>query len=285
MNWTAIRAAIAAWVRSGSGLDQQHVIWSQQGRPRPPGPYVEMRLRGPRALGQDWLEVAEVPLDFDDLAFTASAAANTLTATAHGLQTGDGPVRLTTTGTLPGGLATATDYWVIRSDANTVQLAATFLGAVETPTPIDLTSAGTGTHAIVATADTRRAGAELEYRARGTRALDLELQALTGPIGTAGAGARSHEPSATLEAVLAARRLPSVHDALVAAGVGVLRSEAIIALDGDLGMAVFEPRAVVTVHLHVASQVTESGTLIERAAVEGLDPSVVPEFEVDLADG
>jgi hypothetical protein len=45
------------------------------------------------------------------------------TETGHGLLTGDGPIRLTTSGTLPTGLALATDYWIIKATDDTFKLA------------------------------------------------------------------------------------------------------------------------------------------------------------------
>lgn len=53
------------------------------------------------------------------------------------------PVQLTTTGTLPGGLSLATTYYVLVTDANRIQLAATSGGAA-----INLTDSGSGTHTI-----------------------------------------------------------------------------------------------------------------------------------------
>jgi hypothetical protein len=44
-----------------------------------------------------------------------------ITMTGHAYYHGDGPVRLTTSGTLPTGLALATNYWLYVKDANTVQ--------------------------------------------------------------------------------------------------------------------------------------------------------------------
>jgi len=56
-------------------------------------------------------------------------------------------VRLTSSGTLPGGLALATDYWVIRLSATEIRFAESleyaYAGAY-----IDITSQGTGTHTI-----------------------------------------------------------------------------------------------------------------------------------------
>src|SRR5215470_5244572 len=58
------------------------------------------------------LTVGGQPLSFSDFVFAADAIADQLTLTATSpLQTGDGPVRPTTTGTLPGGLLPGTDYF------------------------------------------------------------------------------------------------------------------------------------------------------------------------------
>lgn len=56
-------------------------------------------------------------------------------------------VRLTTTTTLPAGLALATDYYVIRLSDTTFKLATTYANAVA-GTAINITSTGTGTHTI-----------------------------------------------------------------------------------------------------------------------------------------
>ena len=56
-------------------------------------------------------------------------------------------VQLTTTTTLPAGLALATDYYVIKVTDLTCQLATSYANAVA-GTPIDITDAGTGTHTI-----------------------------------------------------------------------------------------------------------------------------------------
>ena len=56
-------------------------------------------------------------------------------------------VQLTTTGTLPAGLALATDYYVIKVTDITIKLATSYANAVA-GTAIDITDAGTGTHTI-----------------------------------------------------------------------------------------------------------------------------------------
>lgn len=81
-------------------------------------------------------------------AFTA-AASDVVTINAHGLQTGDGPFRVSSTTTLPAGLTAGTDYWVVRLSANTFNLAASYANAVaDTPVVVDITDAGTGTHTM-----------------------------------------------------------------------------------------------------------------------------------------
>lgn len=74
-----------------------------------------------------------------------TAASDKLTIPAHGLNTGDAFLRIyTPNGTIPGGLAPVTDYWAIRADANTIQLATSSANAMA-GVQIDITSAGSGT--------------------------------------------------------------------------------------------------------------------------------------------
>lgn len=69
---------------------------------------------------------------------TPDAAGNSLTATAHGL-TNNWAIRFVTQGTLPGGLVADKDYFVRNATANTLQVSATYGGAV-----LDLTDVGAG---------------------------------------------------------------------------------------------------------------------------------------------
>lgn len=93
---------------------------------------------------------AVVPLTAADL------TNNTLTfATPHELETGDGPVRLTTTGGAPTGLATGTDYYVIKDAALTIKLALSLDNALR-GTAIDITGAGTGIQTVIDQATTKR---------------------------------------------------------------------------------------------------------------------------------
>lgn len=69
---------------------------------------------------------------------TANVPSNILTGTR---------VRLTTTTTLPAGLALATDYYVIKLSDTTFELATSYANAIA-GTQVDITSTGTGTHTI-----------------------------------------------------------------------------------------------------------------------------------------
>lgn len=80
------------------------------------------------------------------VAFTADAPTDVITYAAYDIATYS-RVRLTTTGTLPAGLATGTDYWTVRTAATTSQLSSSLANAVA-GTVIDITDAGTGTHTI-----------------------------------------------------------------------------------------------------------------------------------------
>lgn len=70
---------------------------------------------------------------------------NAITITAHGFETGR-KAALTTAGTLPGGLS-ATDYWVIKIDADTIKLASSLVNALA-GTAVDITTQGVGTQTL-----------------------------------------------------------------------------------------------------------------------------------------
>lgn len=83
--------------------------------------------------------------------FTA-AVTDIITQTAHGYLTGL-VVRFTTTTTLPAGLSLATDYYVVKLDANTYKVAVNLANAIATvPVVVDITTTGTGTHTATPTA-------------------------------------------------------------------------------------------------------------------------------------
>lgn len=71
--------------------------------------------------------------------FTA-ATSNVITSTSHGLNNGD-KIKVSTDGTLPGGLNDTTVYYVVQKATNTFKVSLT-LGGSE----VDITSTGSGTH-------------------------------------------------------------------------------------------------------------------------------------------
>jgi hypothetical protein len=80
--------------------------------------------------------------------FTTTFATNHIDMTAHGLQTGDGPVRMTTTAAdLPLGYVINTDYWVIRVDADNFKVALSPALAAA-GTAVTIADDGTGTHTL-----------------------------------------------------------------------------------------------------------------------------------------
>lgn len=104
-------------------------------------------------VGKNYL-AAFALLVYADHTFTA-ATSDIATSATHGLLTGDGPFRLTSSGTLPAGLALATDYWIIKIDTNTYKFASTLANALA-GTAVDVTDTGTGTHTIADVASTAR---------------------------------------------------------------------------------------------------------------------------------
>jgi hypothetical protein len=94
---------------------------------------------------------------FDDIAdgtviqqgtigFAVNPANDTFTVTSHGFVTGDA-VRITTAGTLPGGLAINTTYYIIKVNANDFKLATSAVNAAG-GTAIDITNTGSGLQTI-----------------------------------------------------------------------------------------------------------------------------------------
>lgn len=76
------------------------------------------------------------------------ALANSIRIVGHLFQAQDMPVQLTTSGTLPTGLALATTYFIDVVDADTLRLLATAGGSV-----VDFSDVGTGTHTITPLAE------------------------------------------------------------------------------------------------------------------------------------
>lgn len=273
IDWVTVQSRLARWVLAGSGLTSDKVLWSQNKAPRPAADGIVMRLTNIGFVGDPWTDVDPNPFTFDDLTVTAvDAAANTFTITAHGLRTGDGPVQLTTTGTLPAPLQVATDYWVIRVDNNTIKLSETFAGtggadvsgspSGNPVTPIDLTSAGTGTTTVQDTDNTLRAGEEILQVARGVTTATLELECHTS------ASVGLDMAVAILHRVAARSVLPSQVDLLEEADIGVVDILKVRAVRGHLDAILFEPRAMLDIHIAINSEESETDTIIWSTDVQ-----------------
>jgi len=89
-------------------------------------------------LGQTDTFTADAGTDVCTWTSSANIPSNILTGTR---------VRLTTTTTLPAGLATGTDYYFIRLSNTTFKLATSYANAIA-GTAINITDAGTGTHTV-----------------------------------------------------------------------------------------------------------------------------------------
>lgn len=100
-----------------------------------PGEYVA--CSGAVADGGGWYRVSRFEAGHAGVTFTADADDDAITlGTADDLKVGD-VVQLTTTDTLPAGLSTGTDYWILED----FQLATSATGSA-----VDITDTGTGTH-------------------------------------------------------------------------------------------------------------------------------------------
>lgn len=265
-------AAIKAWLIAGSGLDPSKIFWAYEGVPRPVAPYIEVTLTQVAGIGHDWSTSEDNPFLFADQTVTAvDTTANTLAIASHPFGNGDGPVRIVSSGTLPAPLLVDTDYWVILTDAGHVKLADTYehsggqmpLGVGNPITPIDLTTAGSGTIKLQSTESTLAAGKEIIRRAEGQREVTLHLDcyAVEG---------QGYAAVRILTNVVAQLQL-SLYD-LDVAGVGVsdfgqgFSQGGVRFVEGRRG-SVLEPRAMVDVVVYMVSNITGYSNII--ATIDG----------------
>jgi hypothetical protein len=88
-----------------------------------------------------------------DTTFTSTHATEVINSTAHGLSSGDGPIRLrTTVNDLPAGFSIETDYWVIVLTSSTFKLATSYDNAIA-GTAVSISDDGTGTHTYYSCVD------------------------------------------------------------------------------------------------------------------------------------
>lgn len=276
VDWDVVLAAMHDWVVAGSGLSDQNVVWGQQDAPRPAAPAITLRISNIAEFGPTWLDTIDNPHVFADITITAvSAVADTLTSVAHARLTGDGPVRVTSTGTVPGGLTAGTNYWVVKTTADAFKLATTFQNAMATvPTTIDITSAGTGTIKLVDTADTLRVGQEILNVSRCMLRVTLELRCHAATV------ISGEMAVALLQRVRTRREWPSQQALLTAANISLQDVDRIIAVSGTRDDFLFEPRAHLLVHMTVPVEEGEGGRIIARVLLTDQIPEPDVEFAV-----
>lgn len=271
MDWVALRKALHEWVVACTGLSDQKVTWARQrNAPRPPEDGIIMKLLVMDDIATSWTSYRNKPLVFGDLSITG-VSGNNLEIVGHDLVTGDGPIVLEGSD-LPEPTQEETDYWVIRVDDDNIRLAAQFEdtgGAApntNTITPITLTDTGSGAMTLKATADTLRAGEEIEFVQRGLVRATLQLfsyvQDDTGADGAI----------ATLRRVANRYLLPSNRAILDAQGIGITHMERTRSMLGIRNAVMFEPRAWLDIGMNMVFEETESWTIIGRVGLEQETP-------------
>lgn len=116
-----------------------------------PGETYVAKVRGDGVTTTD----IEIPLPLTDVTYASTdvtTGTDTVAAVAHGMTTGDGPYRVTTSGTLATGLAVDTNYWIIAPTAGTFKYASSYANALA-GTAVDLTAAGSGNTTLKRTAN------------------------------------------------------------------------------------------------------------------------------------
>ncbi len=272
ISWLEAQKKISQWLAAGCALDNTAIAWAGQGGPRPKlddgtphDVWVSVNLIATNSVGTDEENITESPLVLvDQVIVEVVPADDTLEVTAHLFTSGDGPVLLETTDTLPAGTDDATEYWVVVIDEDTVKLAASRADAVaETPSVfVDITDEGIGTHKIVTIDGTRRPLEDVQRTLSGHRVGTLSVQCFsTNAVGALRA-------QGVLERLRASRLLWSQQELLRGVGVAAASMSSATLVGGSASSAAkLEPRAVVTVSLNYVDGVTELLTYIE--SVEG----------------
>lgn len=264
MDWVAIQKALQNWVVYCTGLAADHVVWGGQQAPRMTQPGIVMKLMMLDDDGLPWVDVANNYITFADITITG-VSGDTFTAVAHGRLTGDGAVRLTGAD-LPLGVEEDTDYWVIKTGADTFKLAASYVDAVATvPVPVTLSDAGSGAMLLVDTATTTRTGEEIDLIQRSLLKMTLTLECYTS------SGVGIDMAQAILWRLAAKRLLPTALEIVQDANIGVIHVGRILNIGGTQDLVLFEPRALMDVLLHLTSEETENTSSIERTEITDED--------------
>ena len=253
-----LETTIAQWVLACSGLPVGKVYWAEQtDAARPAEPAIAMRMISENDSSMPWVDTNENIFVFADL-LIASRSGNTVTVPANTLNTGTGPVQIVSSGTPPGGLAVATNYWVIVLSPTTLQFATSFANAMA-GTPVTLTTNGTGNNTVVAQPKTLRQGEEILHTSRSEDRiiLNLECFAINGV---------SQDAAMTyLRRLIARAKLPTPLAILQAGHVGLTQFDRVRFVKGIRDAVLFEPRAYLEVRLTSPSEATEASNIIETA--------------------
>lgn len=264
ITWDTIQKALQNWVVAGSGLAADHVLWGYRGAGRPSAPHIILTITSVRNPVHDFIEYEDNPLVFSPLTVSAvDPVADTLAIAGHPLVTGDGPVRVASTGTLPAPLQAGVDYWAVTVDADHVRLADSYVHTGgnfpgNPITTIDLTSSGSGTITLSATASTVRAGQELVARAQGVREVVMHADCYAPE----GSGIQAVQILTDVQAALQVYAT-----ALDAAGVGISdfgeagAQGGVKFVSGRRG-TILEPRAMFDLSFYVSSEITGAETII-----------------------
>lgn len=285
MSWDDVQLALHRWAVAATGYPAGQIIWAGQGGGRPvsgvtPVAGAVLRLMADMPLGEDHVSQDLNPIVLaDDEVESVDADENTLTLTGHAYQNADGPVRMPTTGTRPAPLVADQDLYVIVVDDDTIKLAATVKEAYN-GVAIDLTDEGVGTHTIVDTPETVRVGEELIRKARGMRLAVLSVQAYAGPPPSGDLATGNNSPFARLSRMKAHSHFDSRIESLNAGGVGLSAVGDVMSFDGQLGPAVYEPRAAMEVRFFHTSEEQEFGSFAETLELTNELTETVTEIEL-----
>ncbi len=284
--WDTVMPAIQGFVVEASGLDATAVVWSFNAAPQV-RPYIEINISNTVQIHHDGVDEENNPLTFSPFTVTADHTTGKLHHVAHGRTTGDGPIQLTSGGTLPAGLDLAKDYWFIVIDADNVNLAATFQDTggnyIGNPiTPVGFTDNGSGTITISDTEDTVAAGRDVKRTASGFREVTLTLQCFC----ETGKGIQAMSILTTVVSSLA------LHvDELNEAGVGVTDvgvaylAGGVRQLEGRRG-SILEPRALCDLTVYMDSELVDyigSIEVIDMAVkLEQVDGTELDEIDLEI---
>jgi hypothetical protein len=286
--WSTVQLAIQNWIEAGTGLADAKVIWANQNGGQPQGTFVDMEIQSVRRLGRDWTRRTDRLISFNLTIESVDPDTDEFTVTAHGLTSGTGPVHFLGDD-LPGGVDSETKFWIIRTGADTFKIANSFLrAAAEAYTAVSITSEGSGSQMLVSNHTTTLAGSEIDHKVQGLREFVLEVRCFdASPAG-------SNMAVALLNNVITKAQLPSVRNALIAAGIGISRFEPVLDVTSAVGQTVLEPRAHLRVFGYLADEVSETGTFIERTDVTHTNTGrttrippdeMPPELDVVPSDG